>query len=120
MDITPLNLIIFSNFNQFVACVSIIVVAKYDAEYLYWTLGPCSTSVTYNNGNPIMEPDCCLAPGNHTLTCYNIREPHGWKKGFIVINGERYCDDFIGYKAMRRIMINGNISNSETLVLVSR
>ena len=97
-----------------------MVVAKHDVQSLYWTLGTCSTSVTYNKGNPIKEPDCCLAPGNHTLTCYNIREPHGWKQGFIVINGERYCDDFIGYKAMRRIIINGNISNSETLVLVSR
>ena len=119
MHITPLNLIIYSNFNQFVVCVSIIVVAKYDAEYLYWTLGPCSTSVTYNNGNPIKEPDCCLAPGNHTLTCYNTRKPHGWKQGFIVINGERYCDDFIGYKAMRRVIVNGNISHFETLLLVS-
>ena len=43
----------------------------------------------------------------------------GWKQGFIVINGERYCDDFIGYKAMRRVIVNGNLSNFETLVLVS-
>ena len=67
----------------------------------------------------IQEKDCCLPAGNHTLICYNTQQPHGWKKGFIVINGKRYCDDFIGYKAMRRVIVNGNISNFETLVMVS-
>ena len=85
---------------------------KYDADHLYWTLGPCSTSLQYKNDKIIKENDCCLTPGNHTLTCYNTRYPHGWKKGFIVINGRRYCDDFIGYKAMRRIIIEDNILNS--------
>ena len=94
--------------------------ANYNAENLYWTLGTCSTSVTYQNGKAIKESDCCLAPGNHTLTCYNMRQPDGWNLGFIVINGERYCDDFIGYTARRRITINGNISNSETVMMVSR
>ena len=86
-------------------CVSIKMVPMYDANDLHWTLGACSPSLQYKNGMVQKEKDCCLAPGNHTLTCYNRREPHGWKKGFIVINGERYCDDFIGYKAMRRIVI---------------
>ena len=105
--------------NQIIVCVDIKVVAKYDAKYLFWTLGTCETSETYIIGKLVQENDCCLAPGNHTLTCYNTRKPHGWKQGFIVINGERYCDDFIGYKAMRRVIINGNISHFETLVLVS-
>ena len=87
------------------------MVTRYDADHIYWTLGTCSTSLKYRNDMQIQEKDCCLPAGNHTLTCYNTQQPHGWKKGFIVINGNRYCDDFIAYKAMRRIMINGNISN---------
>ena len=86
-------------------CVSITMVPMHDADDLHWTLGACSPSLQYKNGMVKKEKDCCLAPGNHTLACYNRREPHGWKKSFIVINGERYCDDFIGYNAMRRIVI---------------
>ena len=81
------------------------MVTKYDADDLKWTLGTCSASLQYTNFKTMKEKDCCLAPGNHTLTCYNRREPHGWKNGFILVNGERYCDDFIGYKAMRKIVI---------------
>ena len=87
------------------------MVTKYNADHLHWTLGTCSASLQYTNFKTMKEKNCCLAPGNHTLTCYNTQQPHGWKKGFIVINGKRYCDDFIGYKAMRRIIIDGNISN---------
>ena len=84
------------------------MVTKYNADHLHWTLGTCSASLQYTNFKTMKEKDCCLAPGNHTLTCYNTKQPHGWKKGFIIINGERYCDDFMGYKAMRKIMIKGN------------
>ena len=99
-------------------CADIKMVTKYDADHLHWTLGTCSPSFEYTNGKVFKEKDCCLAAGNHTLTCYNTRQPHGWKKGFIVINGERYCDDFIGYKAMRRIIIKGNILKSSILYKV--
>ena len=96
-------------------CVDIKMETKYDADHIYWTLGACSKSLEYKNDQRIKEKDCCLAPGNHTLTCYNTKHPHGWKKGSIVIRGKHYCDDFIGYKAMRRIIIKGNISNQGPL-----
>ena len=54
---------------------------------------------------------CCVAPGNYTLTCRNTKYPNGWKKGFIFINGRRYCDDFMGFKVMRRISIKGKKNN---------
>ena len=81
---------------------------RYDADHLDWTLGTCARTIEYTNNNEFKEEKCCLSSGNHTLTCYNTRQPHGWKKGFLTINGERYCDDFMGYKAMRRITIQGD------------
>lgn len=85
---------------------------RYDADHLDWTLGTCARTIEYTNNNEFKEEKCCLSSGNHTLTCYNTRQPHGWKKGFLTINGERYCDDFMGYKAMRRISIEGEYSMS--------
>ena len=67
------------------------------------------------------EEKCCVSPGNYTLTCSNTRHPHGWKKGFITINGAHYCDDFMGFKAMRRITVKGNeISLAYNTVAYSR
>ena len=53
------------------------------------------------------EKRCCVEPGRYTLTCFNTKSPHGWKGGFIAIDGIHYCDDFMGFKAMRRITIDG-------------
>ena len=50
---------------------------------------------------------CCLTPGMHILTCLNEKGPYGWGNGSIEILGQRYCDDFIGFKAMRRVPIFG-------------
>ena len=97
---------------QYLVCVDIKIVTSYDADHVYWTLGTCSTSIEYTDNQILKENDCCLAAGNHTLNCYNTKHPHGWKKGFIIVNGKNYCDDFIGYKAMRRITIRGNIQRN--------
>ena len=56
------------------------MVTKYNADHLHWTLGTCSASLQYTNFKTIKEKDCCLAPGNHTLTCYNTKQPHGKDK----------------------------------------
>ena len=73
-----------------------------------WQLGSCA------NGSPSYEMNstytkyerCCLTPGYHTLTCHNEKGPFGWGKSFIEIQGQRYCDDFVGFKAMRRVNIS--------------
>ena len=48
-----------------------------------------------------------MLPKLQTLTCFNIEKPEGWKIGYIELRGHRYCDDFLSYKAMRRIQIEG-------------
>ena len=77
-----------------------------DAHLLKWSLGTCSNSKDYTNDKEFVEEGCYLAPGKYTLNCYNTKHPYGWKKGVIVINGHSYCDDFMGYKALRHIFIS--------------
>ena len=50
---------------------------------------------------------CCLNPGVYTLICENMIGPYGWGNSFIEIAGERYCDDFVGYKALRKVVVTG-------------
>ena len=50
---------------------------------------------------------CCLKPGTYTLMCTNEIGPFGWGNSFIEILGQRYCDDFVGYKGLRRVQITG-------------
>ena len=48
---------------------------------------------------------CCLRPGAHLLICSNEASHYGWGDGFVEIFGQRYCDDFVGFKTIRRIEI---------------
>ena len=50
---------------------------------------------------------CCLLPGKYTLTCVNNKTTYGWGDAFLEIAGKRYCDDFIGFKAMRTVSVIG-------------
>ena len=50
---------------------------------------------------------CCLKPGIYTLICKNEMGPFGWGDSFIEILGQRYCDDFVGYKGLRRVIVTG-------------
>ena len=88
-------------------CVEIEVTTSVEPHLLDWKLGPCFKSREHTNDKVYNQKGCCIEPGNYTLTCYNTQSPDGWKKGKITINGNDYCDDFIGYKAMRRITIMG-------------
>ena len=80
-----------------------------------WKLGSCDGPKSFPSLWPIpKEADliyfekCCLATGIYTLICNNDLGPFGWGNSFIEILGERYCDDFVGYKALRRVVISGN------------
>jgi len=43
----------------------------------------------------VYEEECCLEPGQYTLTCLEKEDGDGWKTGSsVVIQGETYCDDF--------------------------
>ena len=76
---------------------------------LRWSLGPCSSGNSdfkYKlHGHSIER--CCLVPGIHTLTCYTSDQSLGWKDAKIEIQGHSYCDDFIDFKAFRKIEIAG-------------
>ena len=53
---------------------------------------------------------CCLPPGDYVLTCKHHPKYYWWGE-FLEFQGNRYCDDFLGYRAMRRVTIFG-IDNS--------
>ena len=50
---------------------------------------------------------CCIAPGKHRLTCYNNPPARGWKNEYLMIDGHRYCDNFVGFKSMQKIAVTG-------------
>ena len=57
-------------------------------------------------GNVTWTKMCCLIPGHYTLTCKATNE-NGWTKAYLLINGHRFCDDFVGRKAMRDLDVSG-------------
>ena len=72
-----------------------------------WELGSCEGSLSYEmNFTYVKYERCCLIPGYHTLTCHNEKGPFGWGNSSLEINGQRYCNDFVGFKAMRRVLID--------------
>ena len=70
-----------------------------------WDLGSCSSAQSYSGPKQYTER-CCLAPGEYTLTC-KAGEGINWRGGFMEIQRHKYCDDFIGYKAMQKVTISG-------------
>ena len=58
--------------------------------------------------NQLHYDKCCLPPGTYTLICKNSESKYGWGNSKFEINGKRYCDDFVGFKAMRKVLIEGN------------
>ena len=81
-----------------------------------WKLGPCTSlnsiesGATYQYGSVYTER-CCLEPGRHTLVCYNDPPSRGWNDAYILINGHRYCDDFISYKSFQNVLVPGTNLN---------
>ena len=81
-----------------------------------WKLGSCKGPKPLDSFTSISTTDemtyidkCCLTPGNYTLICKNDVGPFGWGNSFLEILGNHYCDDFVGYKGLRRIVIKGNV-----------
>ena len=72
-----------------------------------WQLGTCVTqSASYVLNHTYEKYErCCLLPGVHALSCQNEKGPFGWGKSSIEIQGQLFCDDFVGYKAMRHVLI---------------
>ena len=82
-----------------------------------WRLGSCNSLNSSENGDSYVYPAlyterCCLKPGRHTLVCYNSPPSRGWNNTYILINGQRYCDDFISYQSFQTILVTTiNIAN---------
>ena len=87
-----------------------------------WDLGVCKGSNNYvSNSTYVKHERCCLKPGQHILTCHNEKGPYGWGRSSIQVQGQQYCDDFVGFKAQRSILIHGNqITTSCRLPILSQ
>ena len=77
-----------------------------------WKLGPCQSLNAIESGATYQYPAiyterCCLETGRHILVCYNNPQLRGWNNAYIMINGQRYCDDFISYKSFQKIPVGG-------------
>ena len=76
---------------------------------LNWEMDSCygpKGKVKYQTGKTYLDR-CCLSPGVYTLVCRNELKPFGWGDSFIEILGQRYCDDFVGYKGLRKVVVTG-------------
>ena len=87
-------------------CIDIKITTGMEGKLKKWTFGPCSNAHKYEDFTQYVER-CCLLKGQYTLTCINTGRPEGWKRGFIEIQGHRYCDDFMSFKEMHQIDIEG-------------
>ena len=87
-------------------CLDIKISSGFEGKSMKWTFGTCSSARIYNDFTDYIER-CCVAPGKHSLTCLNTENPEGWKGGYLEIQGRRHCDDFMSFKAMRKIWIEG-------------
>ena len=108
--------------NLLIACVEIkMMIQNHDSSHfsLDWELGSCygpksrdhSGYEYYNNdkiSNPTFIDRCCLPSGRHVLICHNRMGPFGWGESSIEILGHRYCDDFVGFKTLRKLELSGN------------
>ena len=77
-----------------------------------WKLGTCASLNSIESGATYQYPAiyterCCLESGRHTLVCYNHPPARGWSNAYIMINGQRYCDDFISYKSFQKVLVTG-------------
>ena len=75
-----------------------------------WNLGSCygpPPGQQYLGPDKIYYDRCCLAPGQHTLTCSNTKSQYGWGNVGLEIDGKKYCDDFYGYQTMRKVTVQG-------------
>ena len=92
-----------------------------DSSTARWKLGTCSSlnSIEVDTGYDypaLYTQRCCLESGMYTLLCYNIQPALGWKDSYLLINGHRYCDDFLTYKSYQTMILPGMFCNESRLV----
>ena len=114
------------------ACMIVVGVGNQNNEGLFslsWKIGSCtgpkkifdetnSTSSNKYESNRVYIDMCCLSPETYTLQCSNTNKPYGWGKSFIEIEGQRYCDDFVGYKGLRKVLVEGKQQKSFNISVI--
>ena len=66
-----------------------------------WNFGNCLSTLEYSGAGTYSEK-CCLPRGSHIMSCLSYKSS-GWAGNFISFLGHRFCDDHVGYKAMRKV-----------------
>ena len=81
-----------------------------------WELGLCIPSHKYDSGSDKYTEKCCIPNGNYVLSCRKNNDDLGWLlNNFIEVGRHHFCDDYVGYIALRAINIPGiNLYNIET------
>lgn len=75
-----------------------------------WEIEKCTSILTYTPSEPKHKHNirrCCLKPGQYTLTCRNRKDAKGWGESSIMINGQKNCDNFVGYRTMQVVDLIG-------------
>ena len=86
--------------------MNISLTTKQSGSEISWTLGSCSSAQVYQSYEKYTK-QCCLSVGKHPLKC---KDSHGdgWNRGFIEIQGNKYCDDFrSGSVVTKQVTISG-------------
>ena len=101
-----------------------VEIGSQQREHLFerkWKMGPCygpkpftdrffgSTKRDRYEVNNIYLDICCLRPGDYVLECSNGIGPYGWGNASLEFMGQRYCDDFYGFRSFRNIKVEGNL-----------
>ena len=87
----------------------------------YETVGSANSLLRRNDLMHTYVERCCNLPGQHLLRCRietSWERDQGWAENFIEIQGQRYCHDFIGYSAVRRINLIGIIRKYFTYTFI--
>ena len=76
-----------------------------------WRIGSCTNGNKYeisDKDNPFVMNvfRCCLPPGEYILIC-KAPNRNTWLTGYIMIDGRKYCNDFIGFQGFYRLQITG-------------
>ena len=81
-----------------------------DSNYK-WQLGLCHNSIAWHvRLGGIYIQKCCLANGDHVLSCM-ADDGEDWNKGSVIrIGAHQFCDDFAGYPKLTRINIPGMVN----------
>ena len=109
-----------------------VEIGRQQDEHLFqrsWKMGKCygprqfpdrfhgsNKDARYEDDNIYIDV-CCLIPGDYVLECENAIGPYGWGNGYIEIMGQRYCDDFYGFRAFRNIKVEGNVKITFDLLI---